>query len=144
MTENAKEAAATPGKENGMTENAKEAAAAPGKEAGRPAAPEGYMEDAQGRLVPLAHVAELDKIRDELVRRLSAEAEELSGRLDAFRRRAAAEVRSLVELAAQEYGVRPRSDRGAVTLTSYDGLARVQLAADDKLEFTEAMGLARE
>lgn len=85
--------------------------------------PPGYMEDAAGRLVPERCVGELDKLRDELARELVAEAEELAGRLAGFRRSAAERVRSMVELAAQEHGVRPRSERGAVTLTSYDGTA---------------------
>lgn len=106
--------------------------------------PPGYMEDSAGRLVPERNVGELDKLRDGLAKGLVAEAEGLAARLAEFRRGAAEQVRAMVELAAQEYGVRPRSGRGAVTLTSYDGTARVQLAADDRIEFTEGLGLAKE
>ena len=37
-----------------------------------------YMEDGLGRLVPISKVEEIDKIRDELVRDLVAEAKEAS------------------------------------------------------------------
>jgi len=106
--------------------------------------PEGYMENGMGHLVPVANVAELDKLRDETVRRLVALAEETGRAVAEFRARAAAEVCAFVELSAQEYGCELGGGKGNVTLTSYDGSMRVTRARADEITFTEAVRVTRE
>lgn len=104
---------------------------------------EGYMEDGVGRLVPEGNVTELDKLRDELVRGLVAEAEALDRAAREFDAAAFARIASFVELAAQEHGVRLGGEKGNVTLTSYDGSLRVVRAQADVVEVNEAMTVAR-
>lgn len=106
--------------------------------------PDGYMENGLGHLVPVANVAELDKLRDETVRRLVDMAES-TGRLVAeFRTRAAADVSAFCELSAQEYGAEIGGEKGNVTLTSYDGAMRVVRSRADEITFTEAVRVTRE
>lgn len=64
--------------------------------------PAGYMENAQGHLVPLANVSTLDQLRNETVTELIAQAEEMGRKVAEFRAAASAAVASFVELAAQE------------------------------------------
>ena len=106
--------------------------------------PEGYMENGQGHLVPLANVAELDKLRDELVQRLVAEVVNLGKLVAEFRARATAEVAAFVELSAQEFGAAIGGEKGNVTLTSYDGSMRVSRARADEITFNEAVRVTRE
>ena len=106
--------------------------------------PEGYMENALGHLVPLENVSELDKLRDETVRALVAEAEEMGKAVAAFRAVSAAQVASFVELCAQEHGVELGGKKGNVTLTSYDGSMRVVRARADQIAFNEAVRVTRE
>ncbi|MDD4443402.1 MAG: DUF3164 family protein [Kiritimatiellae bacterium] len=106
--------------------------------------PEGYMENGLGHLVPVANVAELDKLRDETVRRLVGLAEETGRIVAEFRARAAAEVASFCELSAQEYGSELGGKKGNVTLTSYDGSMRVTRARAEEITFTEAVRVTRE
>lgn len=105
---------------------------------------DGYMENGQGHLVPIANVSVLDRLRDETVRRLVGGAEEL-GRLVAQQRaQCEAEVAAFVELAAQEHGVEMGGTKGNVTLTSYDGSMRVVRARADQIAFNEAVRVTRE
>jgi len=106
--------------------------------------PEGYMENGLGHLVPVANVAELDKLRDDLVRRLVGYAEETGRLVATMRHSTAAEVAAFCELSAQEFGAEIGGEKGNVTLTSYDGSMRVVRARADEITFTEAVRVTRE
>ena len=106
--------------------------------------PEGYMENGLGHLVPVANVAELDKLRDATVRRLVGDAEACGRLVAEFRANAAATVAAFCELSAQEYGAEIGGDKGNVTLTSYDGSMKVVRARSDEITFTEAVRVTRE
>lgn len=106
--------------------------------------PEGYMENGLGHLVPVANVAELDKLRDDLVRRLVGYAEETGRMVATMRESAAAEVAAFCELSAQEFGAEIGGEKGNVTLTSYDGSMKVVRARSDEITFTEAVRVTRE
>ncbi len=106
--------------------------------------PEGYMENGLGHLVPAANVAELDKLRDETVRRLVGAAETVGRMVAEFRAGAEAEVAAFCELSAQEFGAELGGEKGNVTLTSYDGSLRVVRARADRIAFNEAVRVTRE
>lgn len=106
--------------------------------------PEGYMENGLGHLVPVANVAELDKLRDDLVRRLVNYAEETGRLVATMRESTAAEVAAFCELSAQEFGAEIGGEKGNVTLTSYDGSMKVVRARSDEITFTEAVRVTRE
>lgn len=106
--------------------------------------PEGYMENGLGHLVPVANVAELDKLRDDLVRRLVNYAEETGRMVATMRESTAAEVAAFCELSAQEFGAEIGGEKGNVTLTSYDGSMKVVRARSDEITFTEAVRVTRE
>lgn len=106
--------------------------------------PEGYMENGLGHLVPVANVAELDKLRDDTVRRLVGMAEETGRLVAAFRAHSAVDVAAFCELSAKEYGVELGGEKGNVTLTSFDGSMKVVRARADEITFTEAVRVTRE
>ncbi len=106
--------------------------------------PEGYMQNGQGHLVPAANVAELDKLRDEQVRMLVEEAEQIGRQVAEFRAWAAGAVASFVELSAQEFGASIGGERGNVTLTSFDGSMKVVRSRADEITFNEAVRVTRE
>ena len=106
--------------------------------------PEGYMENGLGHLVPLANVAELDRLRDQTVRRLVVDAEACGRLVAEFRVNADATVASFCELSAQEYGAEVGGKKGNVTMTSYDGSLKVVRARADRITFTEAVRVTRE
>ena len=98
-------------------------AAAAQETAASPTVPKGYWEAADGSLVPESKVKNLDKARDEVVRRLVAAAQELSVQMESFRRLSLTEIETFVEMSAATYGVTVRgaAGKGNVTLTSFDG-----------------------
>lgn len=106
--------------------------------------PDGYMENGLGHLVPVANVAELDKLRDETVRKLVGQAERTGVLVAEFRARAEADVAAFAELSAQEFGAEIGGEKGNVTLTSYDGSMKVVRARADRITFTEAVRVTRE
>lgn len=105
--------------------------------------PQGYWQDANGVLTPENRVAEIDKLRHELVSQMAAEAEAKSGTLAEFRQRVMADVQAFVELAADKYGAKLGGRKGNVTLVSYDGKYKVQVAIQDSLHFGPELQAAK-
>lgn len=104
---------------------------------------EGYMKDAQGRLVPVDQVKEIDKTRDALVRELVEKSLELSHVLQGFKKKALDDVKAFAALSAERYKVRLGGRKGNMVLTSYDGEYRVILAVDELITFDEGLMAAK-
>lgn len=101
-----------------------------------------YKTDAKGNLIPLANIKELDLARDDLVHEIFAAVQPAVDALDSAKQRAIADVRAFVELSAEKYGVKP-SKKGNITLTSFDGKLRVNVAMKDVMMFDERLAAAK-
>ena len=104
----------------------------------------GYMTNSAGHLVPNDRVKPADKLEDELVNNLYDQALGVNKALSDLKAKAFEEVGSFLELIGQEYGVAKGGKKGNLTLTSYDGLTRVQISVADKLEFGAQLQVAKE
>ncbi len=100
--------------------------------------------NADGAYVPLDRIKEIDKLRDELVERLCAEADELGRAVDKFKAEAQSEVFSFADLSADEHGVEVRGRRGGFSLMSYDGLLKIVVDNDSLISVNEKVSIARE
>jgi len=107
-------------------------------------APEGYMADAQGRLVPLGMVKEVDKARDQIVREIAGKALALREAMKGFRDDAMGDMAAFVELSAEQYGAKVGGNKGNLTLTSYDGQFKIQRSIAETLVFDERLQAAKE
>ena len=107
------------------------------------AIPEGYLEDAQGRLVPLDMVQPVDLDRDKLVNQLMSEATRIQGTMGKFRDKANAKIYAFAEKAAKKYGSSLGGKKGNISLTSYDGSSKVSIAIGTEIWFTEALQVAK-
>lgn len=105
--------------------------------------PEGYLENAQGHLVPVELVAAIDRTRDELVREIVAGAQALQLQMRAWKARALGDANAFVALAAEKYGANLGGIKGNTTLVSYDGRFKVQLAVSERLVFDERIQAAK-
>lgn len=107
--------------------------------------PAGYMEAADGSLVPKSKISELDLARDKLVRQLIEAAQKVSGDLATFKRLAMTEVQTFTEQSAASYGVTMRgaAGKGNVTLTTFDGRFKVQRAVAERVAFDERLQAAK-
>jgi len=103
-----------------------------------------FMTDSMGREVPIDMVKEIDKLRDETVRRIADEAVKMKSVLMDFKNRIRDDILSFVEKSAGEYGVKWGGKKGNITLTTYDGKYKLIIAMNDNITFDERLQVARE
>ena len=108
--------------------------------------PKGFWRNAKGGFDPVSRIKDVDKLRDELVKRLCAIAEQESGVLTRLRQEAMAEVSEFIRVSAQLHGVKFRGEagKGGVTLVSYDGKWKVQRSCGESIGFTEGVYVAKQ
>lgn len=102
-----------------------------------------YREDAAGRLIPVSMIKEIDLARDELVTDLAQRAEAMHAGLREFKRRVFDDLRAFIDLSAEQYGVALGGRKGNVTLVSFDGQYKVQLAVAERMVFDERLQAAK-
>jgi len=105
--------------------------------------PDGYMEDAKGNLIPAQNVRDIDKQRDETVKKLIAEAKEHAGNLSAFKAHAQDTINEFVEESARTLKTKLGGKKGNVTLFSFDGQYKVVNSQADMLVFDERLLVAK-
>lgn len=104
--------------------------------------PEGYMLDSRGALMPIALVAPIDKLRDDLVRRIVRESLEYSKILSDFKRRVMDDIEAFITLSAEQYNTKIGGTKGNVQLLSYDGQYKVLRAISERITFDERLKIA--
>ena len=105
--------------------------------------PKGYMEDAQGRLVPEGMVKDIDKLRDQTVRSLVQQAAALNAQLRQFKLAAFSDISAFVQTSAEQYDVKLGGDKGNLTLISYDGKYKLVRQVQENLRFDERLQAAK-
>ena len=103
-----------------------------------------FMTDSQGRQVPEELVKDIDKLRDQTVRRIAEEAVKMKEILNTFKEKIREDIYSFVEKSAGEYGVKWGGKKGNVSLNTYDGKYRLVVAMNDNITFDERLQVARE
>lgn len=106
-------------------------------------APEGYLRDGAGRLVPLSLVKPADLQRDKLVRDLFAKFAALQAACMDFRLAADADIDAHLALVAEQYGVKRGGQEGNLTLSSYDGTLRIQRSVEKSIAFSDEIHAAK-
>ena len=106
--------------------------------------PEGYMENAQGCLVPLANIRPIDLERDALVKELIGGFKDINGGLRLFKRKSFGDIDAFVQLSGERYDVKIGGGKGNVTLVSFDGRYKVVRAYSETLAFDEGLIAAKE
>ncbi len=102
------------------------------------------MIDAQGRYVPCDTIRAVDLLRDELIRSLIPEVEEISKKLAELKAKAFKDVDVFLALSASQYGVKSKAIKGNITLKTFNGEYEVRLASADNIEFDEQLQVAKE
>ncbi|MGK8252736.1 DUF3164 family protein [Moraxella lacunata] len=105
--------------------------------------PDGYRLNDKGHLIPLDKIKEIDKLRDETVINLVGQALSLQIQMRAVKEQFFAEFHNFVELSAQEYDTQIGGKKGNVSLMSFDGKYKVQIAIQDNLVFDERLQVAK-
>ena len=102
-----------------------------------------YMEDSKGRLVPINIVSEIDQLRDSLVKDLVDAGKKLQWRMQQFKDKALGDVGAFVALSAEKYDVKMGGRKGNISLVSFDGRLKVQVAIQEHLTFDERLQAAK-
>jgi len=105
--------------------------------------PAGYMKDAHGRLVPVQMVKPADLMRDALVQELVGEAQLLSAALGTFKSHVFTAVAKFAAASAEQYGVTLGGKKGNISLYSYDGRFKLQVATAENVVFDERLQAAK-
>ncbi len=103
-----------------------------------------YRKDTRGALVPESAIKPMDLLQDETVRKMIGFAEELSAQIARFKGHTYDDIGSFQALIAQEYGAKIGGQKGNITLTSFDGLCRVQVQVQDQIDFGPELQAAKE
>ncbi|KZE34160.1 DUF3164 family protein [Crenobacter luteus] len=107
------------------------------------AIPQGYKQDAKGRLIPVETIKPIDMARDQLVGEIVQKAQAVSKTLAEFKTAVFADIGAFVELSAERYSARLGGAKGNVSLVSFDGRYKVQRAIQDTLTFDEGLQAAK-
>jgi hypothetical protein len=102
-----------------------------------------YMKDGMGRLVPMDLIPEIDRERDSLVKELINRARVLQTDMKRFKERIMGDVQAFVELSAEKYDVSLGGKKGNVSLTSFDGRLKIQMAISETMSFDERLKAAK-
>lgn len=105
--------------------------------------PDGYKADRRGRLVPVETIKPVDLLRDELVCKLITEAKAQRDALTAFKSRLFSEIEAFVDLSMQEYDIQHGGTKGNLSLYSFDGRYRIQIAISDRVILDERLQAAK-
>ena len=103
-----------------------------------------YMEDAQGRLVPLGQVKEIDKSRHELVMELVARILDQRKAMRDLKGRIMGDVEAFVQMSAEQYGAHLGGKKGNITLMSYDGKYKLVRQIGEHTTFDERLQAAKD
>ncbi len=105
--------------------------------------PSGYWEDAQGNLVPVSKVKDIDKDRSKTVGELCAQAKKQSASLLAFKIEAMHAVSEFVRRSLEQYDVKSGGQKGNVTLITFDGRFKIVRQMQESLVFDERLQAAK-
>jgi len=105
--------------------------------------PDGYRQNANGDLVKLENIREVDLLRDELVLRIADRAQEKSAELATFRDQVFEEVEAFLAESARRFKVKLGGAKGNLTLFSFDGRFKVVVANQDNVTFDERLQIAK-
>ena len=104
-----------------------------------------FMEDAQGRQVPVSMIKKFDLKRNDLVCSIMSRAFAERERLAEFKQQVWEEIQSFVDESAKDSGAKKLGGKkGNITLTSFDGRYKLIVAVNDGILFNEKLQIAKQ
>lgn len=106
--------------------------------------PEGYLQNAQGHLVPVESIDDLDKLRNDLVIETIKAAQQLRQNLKNFKECVIDDIDVFVDLAAEKYDTKLGGKKGNLQLVSFDGKYKLIISISDTITFDERIVIAKQ
>ncbi|MDX2094341.1 MAG: DUF3164 family protein [Alphaproteobacteria bacterium] len=101
------------------------------------------MTNEKGHLVPMALVKAEHKLENDLVLDLFDKARRMNAEIARFKITATDDIEAFLALVGEKYGVRKGGQKGNITLLSYDGLTKVQVAVAESIAFGPQLQVAK-
>lgn len=98
-----------------------------------------YKKDAKGRLIPVSLIKPIDVAREELVLELIKDAITMREKMIALKQKIFGDINAFCDMSAEQYGVDVGGKKGNITLHSFDGKYKVQVAIAEKMVFDERL-----
>lgn len=107
--------------------------------------PPGFWRKANGDLVPVSRIKDLDKERHRVVTQLCEQAKAMQATLAAFKQATGESFDAFIQRSEAEYGVKPRGAKGKgnISLRSFDERYKVMRQIQDTLVFDERLQHAK-
>lgn len=105
--------------------------------------PAGYMRKPNGDLTPVEMISALDMMRDALVHELVAGATRHAAELAGFKRKVFTDIYAFAAESAAKYDAQVGGKKGNISLTTFDGRFKVQMASADNITFDERLQVAK-
>ena len=105
--------------------------------------PAGFRQDRAGNLVPKDKIKPIDKARDKLVTDIARKAAKVSGAISEFKAETFEAVADFVATSAEQYGAKHGGAKGNMTLFSFDGRYKLQIAVNEHRTFDERLQVAK-
>ena len=103
-----------------------------------------FMEDAQGRQVPVNLIKDIDILRDQTVRDIMQKTFAMRDTLQKFKQEVWSNIQEFLGLSAEQHGVKFGGKKGNITLTTYDGKYKMLIAVNEALRFNEKLQVAKQ
>lgn len=104
----------------------------------------GFMENEKGHLIPIDKIKPIDKLRDEQVIKMVHDAKSLRQTMVDAKARLFSDLRDFLDVSAAEYETEYGGKKGNLTLPSFNGQYKVQIAIQDHIVFDERLQIAHE
>ena len=101
------------------------------------------MNTADGGMMPVELIKPMDLLKDGVVRKVLGYGIALSQQVSRFLGHTFADINSLEALMAQEYGARLGGKKGNITLYTFDGLYRLEVRVQARLDFGPELQTAK-
>lgn len=108
-----------------------------------PQIPDGYVQDAKGRLVPESLVKGQHKLEDQTVRHIVKYARDLNAQISRFYGHTLDDLQTFMETLAEEYDAKKGGAKGNVSFMTYDGQLKIVIQIQDTLTFGPELQVAK-
>jgi hypothetical protein len=102
------------------------------------------MRNARGQDVPESLVKEIDKMRDTLVKEVTARYMTLAEQTRAVKKQCSDDLEAFLQISAERFGADLGGKKGNVTVYSYDGKCKIIRQVSDYMVFDEGLAAAKE
>lgn len=104
-----------------------------------------YWKNKKGDLIHKDNVPHEEKLKSEIVHKLAGRAERAAGILTSFKETVTSDIGNFMDMMRDKHKINiMKGTKGNVTLQSFDGLAKVQIAVQTYIDFDEKLTLAKE